>query len=164
MKAHHLAAASLLAVLTFPATLHAQMMGPGGPISGPWSTSASPLARGPYMGSIDMRNVASAWLDGLHDALAITPAQEQAWLAFANAVTDQAADMQAFRTRIVQSSAGTAPQRAALAEQFLAQRLESVGAVASSMAALYGELTPAQRAVLDRGFASACYPGGLFGS
>ena len=163
MKAGHFAAASLLAALVFPATPQAQMMGPGGPIYGPWSSSASPLARGPFMGSIDMRNVASAWLEGLHDALAITPAQEQAWLAFANAVTDQAADMQAFRTRIVQSSTGNAPQRAALAEQFMAQRLESAGAVASSMAALYGELTPAQQAILDRGFAAACFPGGLFG-
>lgn len=166
MKARHILAASLVAVCTWATVADAQMMGPGTGMPGPGGYFSNPVARSSYMGRIDMRAIASTWLGTLHEALAITPAQEAAWLAFANAVTDQAGDMQDFRTQIVQpgASTATAPQRAALAQQFMAQRLESVGAVASSMAMLYPRLTPAQQAILDAAYASACVPGGLFGS
>ena len=165
MKARHVIAAPVVAALLCATGADAQMMGPATGMPGPGGYFSNPLARSAYMGRIDMRTVAGTWLGTLHEALAITPAQEAAWLAFANAVTDQAGDMQDFRTQIVQpgASTATAPQRAALAQQFMAQRLESVGAVASSMAALYSQLTPAQQAILDAAYASACVPGSLFG-
>lgn len=159
MKARHVVVAPLVAALLAASGAGAQVMGPGGGM-GFFSNS---LARNPYFAPLDMRAIAASWLAGLHTALAIAPEQEAAWLAFASAVTDQAADMQAFRTQILQPTATTAPERAALARQFMAQRLESMGAVASSMATLYAQLTPSQQAILDRGYAAACWPGGLFG-
>jgi hypothetical protein len=56
-----------------------------------------------------------------------------------------------------------AAARAALAERLMQQRLASVSAVSAAMAALYDHLAPAQRAILDGGYAAACRPGGLFG-
>ncbi len=164
MKSRHVVAASLVAAFAWVSAADAQMMGPGTGMGGQRGFFSNGLARGSFMGPIDMRSVASSWIGGLHDALAVTPEQETAWLAFANAVTDQAADMQSFRTQMWQTTtATTAPQRAALAQQFMEQRLESVSAVSSSLAALYAQLTPTQRAILDQGYAAACYPGGLFG-
>lgn len=162
MKASHRVAVSLVAAFFWASPAGAQMMGPGGmgPSMGFFSNS---LARNPYFAPMDMRAIAASWLAGLHTALAIAPEQETAWLAFASAVTDQAADMQAFRTQILQPAAATAPERAALAQQFMAQRLESMSAVSASMSALYSQLTPAQRVLLDQGYAAVCWPGGLFG-
>jgi hypothetical protein len=163
MKARHLVAAVVVASLAWASAAGAQMMGPGGGMGPSMGFFSNGLARNSYIGPIDMRNVGASWLGGLHDALAITPGQEPAWTAFANAVTDQASDMQAFRTQMPQPTTASAPQRAALAAQFMAQRLESMGAVSTSMAALYDQLTPDQRAILDRAYAAACWPGGLFG-
>lgn len=103
MKARKFVAASLVAGLVAATGANAQMAGPGGGMG---------LARGPYFGGpVDMRAIAVSWLAGLHTSLAITPEQETAWLAFANAVSERAADMQAFRSQIVQPTTATAPQR-----------------------------------------------------
>lgn len=163
MKARRTAAALLAATLVGATGAQAQMMGPGGGgMGGSVGFFSNALARGPFMmAPFDMRDVAAAWLNGQHATLSVTPDQEAAWLAFANAVNDQAADMQAFRTQMLQSS--TAPQRASLAEQFMAQRHESAAAVSAALSALYAVLTPVQRAVLDQAYAAACSPGGLFG-
>jgi hypothetical protein len=164
VKTRHVIIAPLVAALLASAAADGQMMGPGPGMGGSMGFFSNSLARSPYFGSVDMRAIAASWLAALHTALAITPEQESAWLAFANAVTDQAADMQAFRTQIVQPTTATAPERAALAAQFMAQRLESTSALSASMSALYAQLTPAQRVLLDQGYAAVCWPGGLFGS
>jgi hypothetical protein len=161
MKARHLAEAAMLAAFAWASPGHAQMMGPGDGM-GPGFFSNG-LARSSYFGPVDMESVAGYWIDGLHAALALTPDQEPAWQAFADAVAQQAADMQAFRTRLAQSVPATAPERAALAERLMQQRLVSVSAVSAAISALYAHLTPAQQAILDGGYGAACRPGGLFG-
>ena len=140
----------------------AQMMGPGGGMMGFFS---NPISRDTavYGAAANMSSVASSWLSRLHSQLQIGMDQEPAWQAFADAVTTQAGAMQSFRTQMFQSTAATAPQRAQLAEQFLAQRLQAASAVSASLSTLYATLSQSQRAMLDSDFALQCGPSGLFG-
>lgn len=138
----------------------AQMMGGGG-----MGFFSNGIGRGgtAFGGPADMGVVASTWLTSLHAQLQVTAGQEPAWQAFANAVAAQAAAMQSMRTQMLQSSALTTPQRMQLAEQLMGRRLDAMVAVADALTALYAQLTPAQRAILDQGFATQCGPYGLFG-
>jgi hypothetical protein len=141
----------------------AQMMGPGGGMMGGFFASGVSRGTGYFGTQASMGSIASAWLSQLHAALQITAQQEQAWQGFANAATSQATAMQSFRNQMLLSTAGTAPQRATLAEQFMEQRLDAMRATTDALTALYAQLTPAQRAILDQGYALQCGPWGLFG-
>lgn len=162
-RAGSLAVFAALAI-GIPAVAGAQMMwgGPGGGMMGYFS---NPLTRDPslYGPSASMDTAATYWLSRMHAQLQVTAAQEPAWQAFAAAVAAQADAMQAFRSQMFQASAATAPQRAQLAQQFMAERLTAASAVSTSLSALYALLTDSQRAILDSGFALQCGPSGLFG-
>jgi hypothetical protein len=143
---------------------NAQMMMPG-PGGGTMGFFSNPLTRDAtlYGPMANMNAVASYWLSRMHTQLQITADQESAWQAFAAAVTAQADTMQAFRSQMYQTGTATAPERAQLAEQFLAQRLSAASAVSSSLSTLYARLGDSQRAIFDSGFALQCGPSGLFG-
>ncbi len=123
------------------------------------------IGRGGYMpgAPADMQAVASIWLNGLHAELQLTPSQEPAWQAFANAVTTQAAAMQQMRMQMLANPA-SATQRAALMQQLMRQRLAAVDAMSDALASLYAVLGADQRAIMDAGFANQCGGLGLFGS
>ena len=139
----------------------AQMM--GGPGMGGFFSNGIHRGSGPFGSAADMQALASTWLNGLHAGLQLTSAQEPAWQAFANTVAAQAQAMQSLRAQMATISA-TSPQRAALVPQFMRQRLDAMTAMVDALAALYAQLTPQQRAILDAEFANQCGALGLFGS
>ena len=147
--------------LVAPCTAGAQMM--GGPGMGFFSNGIH-RGSGPLGLATDMSALASAWLNGLHATLQITPAQEPAWQDFANAVLSQAQAMQSLRSQMASAQSATAPQRAVLISQFMRQRVEAMAAMVTAASTLYAQLTPAQRAMLDAEFGNQCGALGLFGS
>ena len=162
MKPRLVIAALAAAVsLASPCIAGAQMMGGGG--MGGFFSNGIHRGSGPFGSPTDMQALATAWLNGLHAELQITAAQEPAWQAFANAVTTQAQAMQSLRSQMATISA-SGPQRAALVQQFMRQRLDAMTAMVDAMAALYAQLTPQQRAILDAEFGNQCGALGLFGS
>ncbi len=140
-------AATALAVASLALVVSAEaQMGPGygrgyGPGFGPGGF------RGANAGDIGAN--AQARLADLHTRLGITAAQEPAWQAYADAVTAQAGQMQAFRDQMFQSNA-TGPDRAALMSQHMQQRLTGHAAVTQAYTALYAGLTAEQRAVFEQ--------------
>jgi hypothetical protein len=158
-----LAIAALAAAVSLasPCIAGAQMM--GGPGMGGFFSNGIHRGSGPFGSAADMQALASTWLNGLHAGLQVTGAQEPAWQAFANAVAAQAQAMQSLRSQMAAISA-TSPQRAALVPQFMRQRLDAMTAMVDALAALYAQLTPQQRAILDAEFANQCGALGLFGS
>lgn len=156
----------LATVMLAASSVRAQMMGAGNGMTGMPGFFSNGTARGASMLTAphDMTALARSWLDALHAELGIAPAQEGAWLAFANAVVDAAEGMRAFRGQMGQLPAATAPQRAALLAQFMRERHDDAAAMAAAMTTLYDALTPAQRSLMDARFGAACAPGGLFGN
>lgn len=154
------AALAVAATISGTPAVQAQMMGP----TGNMGFFSNGLARNgaTIRGVMDMSAIATVWLTAMHGQLGITMDQEPAWQAFAAAVGAQATAMQAFRTQMMQPTAATAPQRAALAQQFLQQRAQSAGAVTAALDTLYAQLTPQQRSILDLGFSMGFGPGGPF--
>lgn len=149
------------ATLGSPSIAGAQMM--GGPGMGGFFSNGIHRGTGPFGSAGNMQALAATWLSNLHAALQVTPAQEPAWQAFANAVTAQAQAMQSLRSQMATISA-SGPQRATLLQQLMRQRLEAMTTMADALAALYAQLTPQQRAILDAEFGNQCGALGLFGS
>ncbi len=116
--------------------------GYGYSMTGPWNGS----------GYADPDVAAQACLSSLHDQLGISVAQEAAWQAFAQAVTDQAQGMSMFRQQTLQAAA-TAPERVAQYAQFMLDRAQDAAAVSQAVSALYATLSPSQQAVFNQYFA-----------
>ena len=161
MKAR-IAAAILAATAAIAASPYAGAQMMGGPGMGFFSNGIH-RGSGPLGSAGDMAALASAWLSALHGQLQITAAQEPAWQAFANAVTTQAQAMQSLRSQMPVVLANT-PQRAELVREYMRQRLAAMTTLVDAATALYAQLTPAQRAILDAEFGSQCGALGLFGS
>lgn len=82
--------------------------------------------------------------------LGITPAQEQPWTAFADALKDTAAKIEPMRTRMRGAIAtGPFPERLRQQTSLLEARVAALRALAGPADALYHALTPAQRNQAD---------------
>ncbi|HEY3799249.1 MAG TPA: Spy/CpxP family protein refolding chaperone [Caulobacteraceae bacterium] len=89
-------------------------------------------------------------LDDLHDALKLTPAQDDAWRAFAAASAPDGA--QQARARSAQQMLPTlsAPQRVDLSIAAMEADLETLRRRGAALKAFYAQLTPAQQQTFDR--------------
>lgn len=104
------------------------------------------------LGALALAGVARAQtssLDDLHDALHLTPAQQEAWRAFAASTQDAE---QAARDRSAQEMLPTlsAPRRVDLSIAVARADLDALERRGAALKAFYGQLTPAQQATFDR--------------
>jgi hypothetical protein len=82
--------------------------------------------------------------------LVITPAQERAWTAFADALKSAAAKVEPMRARMpLAIAAGPLPERLRQQTAVLEARVAALRALAGPTDALYHVLTPAQRRIAD---------------
>lgn len=145
------AGAAFIALATaFPAAT--QTCGPGygpcggaGPGYGPgmMNRGGGPGGYGDPVARSDAR------LSALRTQLALDASQQAAWQAYESAVRAQAQDMAEDRARMW--SAGTAPERAALRAEMMADHAAGHAKVAEALRGLYAVLNATQRAVLDSG-------------
>jgi len=91
-------------------------------------------------------------LDALHNRLALTGPQEAAWQSFAGAVTQQTQEMDSLRSRMPAATA-TTPERLNFMAQVMQQQATGMANVAKQLSALYAQLNPDQRAIVDQEFA-----------
>lgn len=93
-------------------------------------------------------------LDQMKARLAITPAQEGAWQAYAAKVGEQAALMQAMHEQRQQAPGTTipAPDRMAQHLDRMSQHLAGMQGVSAALKDLYAVLTPEQRTLADQPF------------
>jgi len=90
-------------------------------------------------------------LAALKTELKITSAQEAKWQAFAEKAKLQAESMQSARTAMQDSAKLSAPDRFALHDGLMKQRLAQSEATHAAFKDLYAVLTPEQKAVVDQG-------------
>ncbi len=114
------------------------------------------------MGGGDPSVMAESRLTEFKAQLKISAAQETAWQAFAAQAKQQATAMQAMRAQMSQGAA-TAPERMAQQTAMMQQRSSAMAARNSAFSALYGVLTPEQKAVADRSFGQMGQHGMRFG-
>lgn len=132
-------------------------MGPGwGPMGGPGHMGGSLGMMGPY-GGFDMNAAAAGRLAALKAQLKVTPAQEPAWKAYENTVTQQAAAMQQLRDQFhaqwQNAKPGeAAPDVAAHRQAMFQLRQSSWQAQSKAMQDLYAVLTPEQQALVSGGW------------
>jgi len=88
-------------------------------------------------------------LAALHGRLGLNASQEAAWRAFFDAMHQQAQQMQSAGSRM---PAPTAPERFAEMSQVMQQSAASMGVVAQALGALYAQLSPQQRSVVEGEF------------
>lgn len=81
--------------------------------------------------------------------LKITPAQENAWQAYANVARKQAEAMQNSRNTVLASPPATAAERLELHNKIMKDRLAQFEATNAAFKTLYAQLTPEQRAIAD---------------
>lgn len=94
--------------------------------------------------------------------LKITPAQENAWQAYAGKAKQQSEAMQALRTTVQGSTQATAPERLALRSEMMKKRGEQMEGMTAALKDLYAALTPEQKAIADQrmgGFGPMAGPG-----
>ena len=134
------------------AVVSAQPFGPGaGPGWGPGHMGPMGYRGLGPMGYGDPAAAADSRLAAQKAELTITDKQEAAWQAYASQVKKGAESMQATRTAMQSSAANTTPERLALHNEFMKQRLAQSEAASAALKNLYAVLTPEQRAILDRG-------------
>jgi Spy/CpxP family protein refolding chaperone len=134
------------------ALVSAQPYGPGaGPGWGPGHMGAMGYGGMGPRGYGDPAAAAESRLAAQKAELKITDKQEAAWQAYAAQVKKGAESMQATRTAIQSSTANTAPERLALHNELMKQRVAQSEATTAALKNLYAVLTPEQRAILDRG-------------
>ncbi|HZZ93062.1 MAG TPA: Spy/CpxP family protein refolding chaperone [Usitatibacter sp.] len=145
-------AASLLALAAFASPAMAQVPGP--------TSDASPYASRamPPNGPADPVAYAQQDLESLRSRLGIGPSQAQAWNAFVDAVLAQSRDMQATQSLMAQAPA-SAPDRLARMAEMMRRGADGMANVSRALRALYAQLDPGQRAIVDREFARG--PGGM---
>lgn len=104
--------------------------------------------------SFDPATRIEARLSRLKTELKITPAQEAAWQAYADSITQTIESMRSAREAMMQArGAQTAPELMHQRVAFMKERLPQVEAISDALDHLYGVLTPEQRAALDHHFA-----------
>jgi Spy/CpxP family protein refolding chaperone len=102
----------------------------------------------------------SAWLDAAKQAITITPAQEQAWSAYAAAVQADRAAMLAMHAQmpaLMGAGNADAPDRLQAHLSLMQTRLASLQQVEAASQALYQVLTPDQRTRANRALWSGCW-------
>jgi hypothetical protein len=154
--------AAAAAALALSASSLAQNCGPGiGPCGGNGGYFNGPgmMGRGAGPGAYgDPAARAESRLETLRAALALQPAQQAAWNAYAAAVKAQAATMQEDRAAM-RSDAGTAPERMARHAQLMGRHSDGHAKVAQALNDLYAALDAGQRAILDRNAGPGRGPG-----
>lgn len=95
---------------------------------------------------------AESRLAALKTELKITAAQETAWQAFAAKQKAQAESMQAARTAMQKGAELSAPERFALHDGLMKQRLAQAETTHAAFKELYAVLTPEQKAIVDKGY------------
>ncbi len=91
-------------------------------------------------------------LNDLKAMLGITDKQQNAWQGFVESLTKQAENRQAWFDKMHDAqTAKTAPEWFAQRDAAMKQHQADMTAVTAALGKLYAELTPEQRAVLDRG-------------
>ena len=104
---------------------------------------------GPAAGMMRFDHIAGR-IAFLKAELAITPAQERAWTAFADALKGAAAKVEPMRARMpLAIAAGPLPERLRQQTAVLEARVAALRALAGPADALYRVLTPAQRRTAD---------------
>lgn len=91
-------------------------------------------------------------LAALKVELKITPAQDNAWQAFAAKARQQAEAMNARRTQVQSQAASanvSAPDRLAQRTEFMKQGLANMESMTAAVKDLYGALTPEQKTIAD---------------
>lgn len=103
-------------------------------------------------------------LAGLKSELAIIPAQESVWNAYADQAKKQADEMQKLHETMRGTNAGTLPERLELRNQMGKQREAQSEAMSQKLKDLYAALTPEQKSIADRrlgGFGAGMYGPGF---
>jgi hypothetical protein len=91
-------------------------------------------------------------LETLKSTLGITQSQEAAWQSFADSATKQAQNRLAWFDKMHQAQTPrTTPEWLAQQDEAIKQHQADRQAVTSALKKLYDELTPEQRALIDRG-------------
>ncbi len=104
---------------------------------------------GPAAGMMRFDHIAGR-IAFLKAELAITPAQDRAWTAFADALKGAAAKVEPMRARMpLVIAAGPLPERLHQQTAVLEARVAALRALAGPTDALYRVLTPAQRRIAD---------------
>ena len=104
---------------------------------------------GPAAGMMRFDHIAGR-IAFLKAELAITPAQERAWTAFADALKGAAAKVEPMRARMpLAIAAGPLPERLRQQSAVLEARVAALRALAGPADVLYRALTPAQRRIAD---------------
>ena len=104
---------------------------------------------GPAAGMMRFDHIAGR-IAFLKAELGITPAQEQAWTGFADALKGAAAKVEPMRARMpLAIAAGPLPERLRQQTAVLEARVAALRALAGPADALYRVLTPAQRRTAD---------------
>ena len=129
---------------------HGMGMGAGsGPGMGAGYGHGMGWGHGPGAG-FDPAVMADSYLNGLKAQLQITAAQEPVWKTFSEAMTQQAAGMQAMFAQMQRQDVAATPERMALYASVMQQRGAAMATMSNAFGALYAVLTPAQRAVADQ--------------
>lgn len=112
----------------------------------PWAASGGPgrmfVGNGPAFAQFQQERLAN-----LKTQLAITPAQQPAWDAFAAKATEQAQALRAIRAN---AAAGTAQEWVALRGHNLTERKKAWVAMGEAREELHAALTPQQRELFDQ--------------
>ena len=169
-RTHSLIAGVVAAVaLAVAGTTYAQPFGGMGPGYGPGMGMGHGYGPGMGMGpghgpmsGVDHAAMADSHLSDLKAQLKINTSQEAAWQAFATQAKAQAASMQAMRAQMQQDS-GTAPERMAQRTTAMQQRAAGMATMTNAFGALYGVLTPEQKAIADQNVGMMGHRGMGFG-
>jgi periplasmic protein CpxP/Spy len=89
-------------------------------------------------------------LDGLHSALALTPAQEDGWKAFTQAYAIDPQELTQRRNSAATIPTLTAPQRVDLSVSMMKADLDSMERRGAALKAFYATLSPQQQSTFDR--------------
>ena len=163
MKRTHSLIAGVVAGVALAAavTTYAQPYGGMGHGFGPGMGMGMGPGHGPMAG-LDHSVMSEARLTDLKAQLKITGAQETAWQAFAAQAKEQAASMQAMHAQMQQGT-GTAPERMAQRTTAMQQRAAGMATMTNAFNALYGVLTPEQKAIADQNVGMMGHRGMGFG-
>ncbi|MGE0531824.1 MAG: Spy/CpxP family protein refolding chaperone [Hyphomonadaceae bacterium] len=136
------------------------MMGPGMMQDGMMGSGM--MGNGHMMGNWNSSNAGvDPQLDALRSALALTPAQQDEWNAYAAAARQDAqamADMHGRMIGFMQGARTTAPDWLGAHRDMMRARADSLDTLARAVDRLYDQLDAAQKATFDR------YGGGMCGA
>ena len=139
-----IAVAVALALGTAAVVAQPYGMGMGG---GPGMMMGGGMMGGPgMMGGYNVEDRLAAQ----KSALKITPEQERAWTAYADAAKKQSEAMWAQREAMWKSAPASSAERYELHSKFMAQHAEQHQALSAAYKELYSALTPEQRTIADQ--------------